>query len=78
MDAALKIALYHVGIYRVSSVDQEPKVTTHKQITNQYTSIITWLKPSKRETVHGLSQRGQFRQYLNIKRKVTYVSLING
>ena len=68
----------HVGIYRVSSIDQEPKVTAHKHITNQYTSIITWLKPSKRETIHALSQRGHFREFINIKRKVTYVSLING
>ena len=66
-----------VGIYKVSSVDQKPKVTAHKQITNQYTSIITWLKPSKREIVHNLSQRNHFKQFINIKRKVTYVSLIN-
>ena len=70
--------LVNVGIYRVSSIYQEPKVTAHKQITNQYTNIITWLKPSKRETVHGLSQCSHFRQFINIKRKVTYVSLING
>ena len=68
-----------VGIYKVSSLDKKPKVTTaHKQNTNQYTSIITWLKPSKREIVHGSSQRGHFRKFTNIKRKVTYVSLING
>ena len=69
---------YHVGIYRVSSLDKKPKVTAHKQITNHYTNIITWLKPSKRKTVHGLSQSGHFRQFINIKRKITYVSLING
>ena len=60
----------YVGIYMVSSVDQEPKFTAHKQITNQYTSIITWLKPSKRETVHALSQRGHFREFINIKEKL--------
>ena len=72
------VSFRNVGIYRVSSVDKEPKVTTQKNITYKYTSIITWLKPSKREIVHGLSQRGHFRQFINVKRKVTYVSLING
>ena len=67
-----------VGIYRVSFVYQELKVTSHKQITNKYTSIITWLKPLKRETIHALSQCGHFREFINIKIKVTYVYLING
>ena len=67
----------YVGIYRVSSLDQKPKVIAHKHIKNQYTSIITWLKPLKMETVHDLSQRDHFRKFINIKRKVTYVSLIN-
>ena len=67
-----------VGIYRVSSLDKKQNFIAHKQIKNQYTSIITWLKPSKREIVHDLSQRDHFRQFINIKRKVTYVYLING
>ena len=73
-----KWILYHVGIYKVSSLDQKPKVIAHKQITNQYTSIITLLKPSKKETVHGPSQHNHFRKFINRKRKFTYVSLING
>ena len=63
-----QIAHAKVGIYKVSFVDQEPKVTAHKQIKNQYTNIITWLKPSKRETVHAMSQRGHFREFINIKK----------
>ena len=49
------------------------KDTAHKQITDQYTSILTWLKPSERETVHGLRQRGYYRQFINKRMKI-YIS----
>ena len=39
---------------------------TDQKSVHQY---ITWLKPSKRETVHDLSQRGHIRQFINIKKK---------
>ena len=68
-DAALKIALIPCRNYRLSSLDKETKVTAKKYITNQYIGIITWLKPSKRETVHGLSQHGHFRQFINMKKE---------
>ena len=70
MDFDGKSFVGFVGMYKVSSLDQEPKVITHKQIINQYTSIITWLKTSKREIVHALSQRGHFREFINIKEKL--------
>jgi len=62
-----------VGIYRVSSSNRVPKDTAHKQITDQYTSIVHVVKPSKRETVHALSQRGHFRQFINKRIKI-YIS----
>jgi len=59
-----------VGIYRVSSSNKTPKDTAHNQITNQYTNILMWLKPSKREIVHSLSQCGCFRQFINKRMKI--------
>ena len=35
--------LHGVRIYRVSSSDRTAKDTAHNQITDQYTSILTWL-----------------------------------
>jgi len=37
----------YVGIYRVSSSDITPKDTAHKQITDQYTSILDVVKTLK-------------------------------
>ena len=37
----------HVGIYRVSSSDRTPKDIAHKQITDQYTSVLDVVKTLK-------------------------------
>ena len=36
-----------VGIYKVSSSNKTPKDTAHKQITDQYTSILNMVKTLK-------------------------------
>jgi len=39
-----QIALIPLGIYRVISSDRTPKDTAHKQITDQYISILNVVK----------------------------------
>ena len=49
-------------------------LTTRSQINTPV--FLTWLKPSKRETVHGLSQRGYYRQFINQRMKI-YISFLS-
>ena len=76
-NAALKMALIPCRNLQDKFLRSKTKghhsQTDHKSV-HQY---IMWLKPSKRETVHDLSQRDHFKQFNNIKIKFTYVSLIN-
>jgi len=46
-------------------------LTTRSQINTPV--FLTWLKPSKREIVHGLCQRGHYRQFINQRMKI-YIS----
>jgi hypothetical protein len=41
----------------------------HNQIKGQHTNVFIWLKPSKREIVHGPNHHNLLREYINAKEK---------
>jgi hypothetical protein len=47
---------------------------SHNQTKYQYTHDFTWLKPSKRETIHNHSQCDHLRQHINAKEKYVHKS----
>ena len=78
MDATLKIALIPCrnlqgNLYRYRTKGHHSQID-HKSV-HQYNHVVKTLKEGNSPR---LSQRGHFREFINIKRKVTDVSLING
>ena len=61
----------HIWTFEIQSWNMKPIGIGIQQ--DQYTSILTWLKPSERKTVHGLCQCGYYRQFINKRMKI-YIS----